>query len=156
MKNEAGEERALGGAWYSGTGFMVRWTLRSGEVAEIKAADFVVAGDVDEEALKKFEHPIGKSLVAKPGRYSFRYTIRLGSIQQRDDKGNVTVPGEGDWQGELVTGESALVVRARTPSDDAADHAGNFVGRIEFVAKDGKPIDSGSPSPPGRREVGRI
>jgi hypothetical protein len=142
VKDESGAERALQGSWYSGWPQMVRWTLRPGESAELAAANIAVAAD--EEAIKKFEHPVGKTLIAKPGRYAFRYTIRIGSIQQQDDKGKILLPGEGDWKGELVTGESSVVVRARTAADDLADRAANFVGRVEFVGKDGKSINSGS------------
>ena len=56
---------------------------------------------------------VGKALITKPGRYTVRYTIRIGSIQMRDAQGNVTVPGKQDWQGEIATGETALTVRAR-------------------------------------------
>ena len=142
VKNAAGKEQELGGSWYSGVSPIVRWTLRPGEVVEIECADFVVA--TNEAEAEKFDDPVGHILIAKPGRYSFRYTVRLPSFERRDSKGNVVVPAKGDWQGELVTGETPLIVRARTPEDDAAERAGRFVGRIEFVGKDGKPIRSGS------------
>jgi beta-lactamase regulating signal transducer with metallopeptidase domain len=142
VTNEAGQEQKLGGAWYSGWPIMVRWTLRPGEVAELHAANLGVAAD--DAAAKKFEHPVGTTLVAKPGRYTFRYTVRLGSIQTKDAKGNVVIPGKQDWQGELVTGEAELTVRARTPADDARERARNFVGRVEFFGKDGKQISAGS------------
>ena len=117
---------------------MVRWTLRPGEVAEIDAADFGVAAD--DEAAEKFEHPVGKTLIAKPGRYTFRYTIRMGSIQTKDATGKVVIPAEGDWQGELVTGEATLVVRPRTPEDDAAGTGGEL-RRPDRVRRQGREAD---------------
>jgi hypothetical protein len=102
----------------------------------LHAANIAVAAD--EEEVKKFEHPVGKTLIAEPGKYLVRYTIRLGSIRSND------FPGKDDWQGELVTGETPVALRARTAADDARERAGNFTGRIEFVGKDGKQIKEGT------------
>jgi hypothetical protein len=43
----------------------------------------------------------------------------------------------------LTTGETTVIVRARTPADDAADRADHFTGSVEFFAKGGKAIESG-------------
>lgn len=140
--NEAGEEQQLGGSWYSGVAIMVRWTLRPGEVAELQASNLAIAAD--QAALETFEHPVGKGLIATPGKYVIRYTIRLGGIQSRDEAGNVVFPTEEDWQGELATGETTLVVRARTPADDERVRVPTFTGKIEFVGTDGRSIESGT------------
>lgn len=142
VKDEDGHELKVGGAWYSGWPIRVRWTLRPGEIAELSAANLGIAAD--EEAIKKFEHPVGKTVITPPGKYSFRYTIRLGSIQTKDEKGKLVIPAINDAQGELVAGETILTVRARTPKDDAEERAGEFVGRVEFVSRDGKTIEKGS------------
>ncbi|MEX2168195.1 MAG: M56 family metallopeptidase [Pirellulales bacterium] len=106
--DEADKETELRGTRYSGWPVMVRWTLKPGEVAEIHSAAIGVVAD--KAAAEQLEHPIGKLLIAKPGRYLLRYTIRLGSIQVNDDKGNIVVPAITDWQGQLVTGETPLEV----------------------------------------------
>ncbi len=142
VKNAAGEEQHVGGAWYSGEPTMVRWTLAPGEVAEISAANLGVA--VDQTALEKFEHPVGKTLIAVPGTYTVRFTIRMDSLQSRDDQGNLVFPGPGDWKGELVTGDAKLILRERTPQDDEQGGADRFVGRIEFVGTNGRRIESGT------------
>jgi hypothetical protein len=142
VKDEAGKEQKVGGSWYSGWPVMVRWTLRPGEIADLSAINLAIAAD--EDALKKFDHPVGKSLLARPGKYTIRYTVRIGSIQTKDDKGKVVVPGAQDWQGEVVTGDTVLTARPRTPADDAREKVGHFTGRVEFVAKDGKPITTGT------------
>jgi hypothetical protein len=142
VKNDAGEEQKVETARYSGWPVMVRWALQPGEVAEIHAATVGVAAH--REAAGKFEHPVGNTLVIKPDTYTFRYTIRLGSIQTKDDKGDVVIPAKEDWQGELVTAETTLVVRARTAADDARERAQQFIGRIEFVGKSGQPVVGGT------------
>lgn len=140
VKNEAGEEQQVGGSWYTGLPIMSRWKLEPGDVADIQAANLGLAAD--QAALETFEHPVGKSLVAAPGKYTFRYTIRFGNLRTADEKGN-PVPGKDDWVGELATGDTTLVVRARTPADDARERIPTFVGRIEFTGPEGRPVESG-------------
>jgi hypothetical protein len=139
VKDEAGIEKEIGGPWYSGWPTTVSWTLRPGEVAELGTLGLTVAAD--DEAVKKLKGLAGKIFKTWPGTYSFRYTIRLD---------------QGDSQGALVTGETPLPVRARTPEDDARDRGETFVGRIEFLGKDGKAIDRGSftARPDGERHDG--
>lgn len=138
----AGIERVLDGTWYSGWPILVRWTLQPGQIAELAAANIGIAAN--EDAAKKFEHPIGKTLLAEPGRYSVRVGLRMGGIQQKDQAGEVVVPGKQDWQGELVTGTTPIVLRLRTAADDAAEREPTMLGRITFVDPDGRPIPFGT------------
>ena len=140
VKDESGKEQKLRGAWYTGLAIRGRWVLRPKETAEIRAISVGIAAD--QGAAGKFEHPVGPTLVATPGRYQFRYALHLNNIQTLDAQGNV-VPNEGDRQSQLTTGETTVTVRARTPEDDAAEHAGRFTGRVEFVARDGKTVEAG-------------
>lgn len=142
VTDEAGAEQKVSGAWYTGLAIRGRWTLRPGEVAELKAADLAIAAD--EAALQAIEHPVGKWFIAVPGKYLCRYSLHIGSIQSRDEKGNVVVPGKEDWQAALSTGQTPLVVRARTPEDDERVRVPTFTGKIEFVGPEGGPIEAGT------------
>jgi beta-lactamase regulating signal transducer with metallopeptidase domain len=140
--NEAGEEQMVGGSWYTGVPIMVHWTLQPGEVAQLQASNLAVAAD--QAALDTLEHPVGKSLIAPPGKYTVSYSIRLGNLQSRDEQGNVLIPGQEDWQGSLATGETTLTVRPRAPEDDAREREPTFVGKIEFVGPGSRAIESGT------------
>lgn len=141
-RSGAGQNQDLGGTFYSGWPLMVRWTLKPGEQAEIRAAGLAVVANA--EATKEMEHPVGRALVARPGQYTIRYEIRLGGIQMKDAQGKVTVPGPNDWTGTLTTGETPLLVRGRTKADEARVQARLFTGLVEFVSADGTPVTSGS------------
>jgi hypothetical protein len=104
VKYEAGIEKEIGGPWYTGWPITVSWTLRPGEVAELGTVGLTVA--TDHEAVKRLELFVGKMLVAGPGTYSVRYTLRSN---------------QGSWQGELVTGETPLAILASTREGDAHD-----------------------------------
>jgi hypothetical protein len=114
--DDTGKETSIGGPWYSGVPVMVRWSLKPGEVAEIQSAAIGVVHD--KGAAAELTHPIGKHFIAKPGRYLFRYSVRLGHIQMKDGEGNVILPTINDWQGQLVTGDTPLDIVARATADD--------------------------------------
>jgi beta-lactamase regulating signal transducer with metallopeptidase domain len=135
VKDESGKEQTLSGPWYSGLPIMARWTLKPKDIAEIRAYPLGIAAD--EEGTRKFKGAVGPRLFATPGKYQLRYKILLGSIRSGASQ-------EGDWQGELTTGETTLTVRAITAEEHAAERARYFTGRVEFVAKDGKAIESGA------------
>jgi beta-lactamase regulating signal transducer with metallopeptidase domain/biopolymer transport protein ExbD len=130
VADDAGQERQLTGSWYSGWPIMVRWTLEPGQSADLTASNIGIAAD--DESAKKFEHPIGKVLVAKPGTYTMRWQVRMGGIQQKDKDGNVVVPGSADWQGTLDTGPTPVVVRLPQPNETASAPEPTFVGLVEF------------------------
>lgn len=142
VTDATGAEQKLNATWYSGWPIMVRWTLQPREIAQLSANNVGIA--VDEESSKKFEHVISRTFIAAPGKYSMRCEIRIGSIQQKDKDGNVVVPGQGDWQGSLVTGNTPFTVRVRTAADDAAVREPTFVGRLEFVGNNRRPIEKGT------------
>lgn len=141
VTNDAGESRDLHGSWYSGWPVMLRWTLKSGEIAEISAAGLAAVSSKD--GAKALAHPVGRVLNAIPGRCTIRYTSRFPTIQSRDREGNIT-PGPDDWKGTLTTGETPLTVRKRTPADDERAAADRFIGRVEFVGPDGSPVSAGT------------
>ncbi|HEV3025730.1 MAG TPA: M56 family metallopeptidase [Pirellulales bacterium] len=134
VKDESGNEQTLTGPWYSGFPIMARWTLKPKETAEIRAYGLGI--EAAEGPAAKFEHGIGPRFSATPGKYQFRYKVHVGNSQ-------TSASQEGDWQGELTTGETTLTIRARTPEEDAAERARHFTGRVEFVANDGKAVDAG-------------
>jgi hypothetical protein len=141
VKDEAGKATELRGTWFTGWPVMVRWTLQPGEAAEINAAALAIVEE--KSAAESLETLVGKTFVAKPGTYLFRYDVRIGGIQMKDGDDKVVAPAIADWQGQLATAETPLVVRARTAEDDARDRAAYFTGSIEFVGKDGQAIDKG-------------
>lgn len=141
VKDASGKERMLRGAWYTGLPIMARWRLKPNETAEIRAISVGIAAD--QAAADKFEHPVGPTLIAGPGKYSFQYALRLGDIQTFDAQGNAVAPIGGDRQGELTTGETSVNIRARTAADEVAEQADRFTGRVEFVAKGGKAVEAG-------------
>lgn len=127
--------------WYSGWPIMVRWTLQPGETAELAGTTFAVAED--KQALEQFDHPVGKWMVRPAGEYLVQASIRIGSIQSRDEAGNVVIPAKDDWQGELLTGKTQLVVRERTAADDEAARRRLFSGQVQFVGLEGQRVDAG-------------
>jgi len=134
VKDELGNEQTLTGPWYSGLPIMARWTLKPQETAEIRAYGLGIVAA--EGPVARFEHAIGPRFSTSPGKYQFRYKVHVGNIQ-------TSASHEGDWKGELTTGETTLSIRARTPEEDTAERARHFTGRVEFVAKDGKAVDAG-------------
>ena len=126
VTNTAGEEVPVRVVWFSGWPILVRWTLKPGEVAELHA----LATGID--------------TIEQPGQYTVRYTIRFNSMQTKDAQGNITFPLKGDWQSEIDTGDVELFLRERTPEDDARERPPTFVGRIEIVGPNGRPVESGT------------
>ena len=139
VKDEAGIEHKLTGAWYSGMPIMVRWTLKPGEIAELRSANIGIAAD--EASAKKFDHPVGKTYIAQPGKHLFRVEMHFACAAATRVK---SIPAGGDFAGDLVTGETPLVVRARTPADDEAEKQPTFTGRVQFIAPDEKSVDAGT------------
>lgn len=125
LKNAAGEDVTVRAPFYSGWPIDIRWTLKPGEIAKLRVLD---------PALQTIE---------QPGQHKVSYTIRLNGRQMKDGQGNVVFPLPGDWQGELETGETPLILRPRTPEDDARAKPPTFVGRIAFVDEQSNPISSG-------------
>ena len=103
VTDSAGHEHRVGGASsITGMPTPVRWTLAPGEVADVTAA--VIGVSDDKWVLAGFDsHPMCMHLPAKQDAYTIRYVTRMGNA--------VMFPHSTDWQGELVTGETPLVVR---------------------------------------------
>ncbi|MCY2964307.1 MAG: hypothetical protein NT069_11845, partial [Planctomycetota bacterium] len=141
VKTEDDQIVQVAGTWYSGWPTMVRWTLKPGDIADLSGSTLAMASS--KEALEDFEHPVGKSFIGHAGKYTAQYTIRIGSIQQRDGEGNVTLPTKDDWKGNLITGETPFELRDRTPADDEAARRKLFTGKIEFVDPEGKKVQGG-------------
>jgi Tol biopolymer transport system component len=143
VTDEAGSTQKLARRWYSGWPIMVRWTLQPGQAAQLPAANIGIAAD--DESAAKFEHPIGKVFIAKPGRYTARCEIRFGNIQQKDRDGNVVIPGKDDWQGGLETGATPFLIRSPQPGDAVLEPAKTFTGLVEFRSENSstRPIVSG-------------
>lgn len=141
VTNESGKKQMLRGPWYSGLPIKVRWTLKPKETAEIRAYGVGIAAD--QEAAGKFEHPIGPTVIANPGKPQFGYTIYLDDVETRDAEGNDVVPIEGPRRVELTTAETTVTIRPRTSDDDAAERAERFTGRVEFLTKEGKAVENG-------------
>ena len=137
LLDPTGKEKELQHAWYSGEPIMEHWTLRPGQEAILQAISLGLA--TDEEASKKFEHPIGPMVIGKPDKYRLLYRVRFGGIQQRDKDGKIVLPGEKDWQGTLDTGIAAVTVRPRRPEDKPP----TFKTSLQFRSADGRPVAKG-------------
>lgn len=97
-----GKRQPISGTWYSGWPVMIKWTLKSGEVAQLSAPNLGIAAD--EEGAKEFSHPIGRRLVVEKGKYGLQYKLNIGGIQGEDADGNKLYPGDDDWAGFINTG----------------------------------------------------
>lgn len=92
VTNERGEKVEVKGAWFSGAPIDVAWTLQPGETAQLH----VLAPAINS--------------IDQPGRYTVRYTVRFNSRGSKDADGNVIFPRPGDYQSEVDTGETPLVL----------------------------------------------
>ncbi len=90
--NELGENIKIDNVFFTGWPIDVAWTLKPGEIAELSLLT-----------------PSLQSL-QQPGKYKVHYTIRFNSRQMNDDLGNPIFPRPGDYDKELDTGESTLIL----------------------------------------------
>lgn len=125
IKDAEGREQALRQTFFSGMPLLVRLTLEPGQTAQLHAL------------------APGLETLEKPGAYSVTYRLRLDGIQQQDESGRVIIPAEGDARGELETGATPLVLRARTPEDDVREAPPSHASGIEFRNEQGERVGGG-------------
>ncbi len=109
VTNAAGEKVEVRDVWFSGWPIDVRWQLQPGDVAIL---------DVLTPSLSDLD---------QAGEYMVHYTIRFNSRSLKDDAGHVIFPAPGDYQSELDTGKTPLVLTA-PPLDISAQ--GEIHGRV--------------------------
>jgi hypothetical protein len=92
VTNENGQEVEVRDTFFTGVPIDVLWTLQPGDVAQLH----VLAPAINS--------------LDQPGRYTVRYTIRFNSRQRKDEDGNVVFPRPGDYDSEIDTADTALVL----------------------------------------------
>lgn len=117
VKNEQGEKVEVRETWFSGWPIDVLWTLQPGDVAQLH----VLAPAINQ--------------LDQPGRYTVRYTVRFNSRMMKDDDGNVIFPRPGDYDSEIDTGDTPLVLYEK--SRKISEH-GEIHGRL--LDEKGKPV----------------
>ncbi|MFN0130745.1 MAG: M56 family metallopeptidase [Verrucomicrobiales bacterium] len=108
-KNAKGDDVKTTGIMYTGEPVVVRVLLKPQQVVTFDAGNVGLA--VTQERAETFEHMTHRWLVAPRGEYSLQATERFGnSFRLEDGKGNVLVPLEGDFKGDLTTGAISIDV----------------------------------------------
>lgn len=92
VTSEAGEKIDVKEAFFTGVPIDVAWKLMPGDVAQLHVLAPAING------------------IDQPGHYTIRYTIRFRSRVLKDDAGQVIFPRPGDYDKELVTGDTPLVL----------------------------------------------
>ena len=99
---------------YLGWVRLVRKVLELGQTTTLESASLGIARD--EAQAESFNHPVGNTVILKPGHFSLRYQLRFpdvtsSSLPQQED----------DWRGTLETGKRELVIIAASGSDKKTD-----------------------------------
>ena len=132
-----GKAKTLGHSWYSGWPTTEHWTLKPGQAAVLAAISVGIAAN--QKAAGQFDDPIGSVIVGKPGTYRLRYELRFDRLERKDNSGKRIIPGDGDWQGALVTGTTPITVRQRRPEDEPP----TFTARLLVQSPRGKTVETG-------------
>ncbi|MDA1049938.1 MAG: TIGR03067 domain-containing protein [Planctomycetota bacterium] len=109
VKNDKDESVTVGSTFYSGWTLCSRVTLKPRQIVTFDAGNIGLA--VTKERAGKFEDVTNRTLVAPAGKYTMQLGGRFGdSFLLKDGKGKVLAPLEGDWIGELKTGDMPLAI----------------------------------------------
>lgn len=122
IKDANGSDIKVKDVWFSGWPIDVRWTLQPGDVAQL---------DVLTPSLNQ-------GLV--PGKYTARYTIRFNSRQQKDKDGNQVFPAPGDYDSEIDTGWTPLLLRGPIQGRSGSSHD---IGKFTVGTQPPASTDSG-------------
>ncbi len=119
--DEAGKTKRLETGFFTGVPIMVRWTLKPGEVAELRATSRI-------------------GLIKKPGKYTLQASINFRSLVRNKGEGEDGFPKPDDYQQTLVTGDTPITIRARPPVVIPVSANGEIRG-VLLDAETGEPIE---------------
>ncbi len=109
IKNEKRELLDVHHTQFLGETLECRVTLKPQQTVRFDAGDLGLAAT--QEQVDSFDFPLNRKLVAPAGNYTLQLTGLLGNFPERKDAaGKRIAPVEGDWTGQLTTGEIPLTI----------------------------------------------